>query len=178
MLLDADRFAKHLEPGETVLWTGRPPQGLLLRRADAVLIPFTFLWLAVGVWVVAPDFIFPVEDTVLILVGGYLAVGRFVADAHFRSTTYYAVTDRRILILGGFRGKSVETIAFPAAKDVVLRLRDAARGTLVFGPEWPFPKLHSTYFQNLEFYGTLDAHTAADLIRNRGRLPHPAQTSA
>lgn len=171
MLLDADRFAKHLEPDETVLWTGRPPQGLLLRRVDALLIPFTFLWLAVGVWVVAPDFTFSVEDTVLILVGGYLAVGRFVADAHFRSRTYYAVTNQRILILGGLRGKSVEAIGFPAAKDVVLRLSDGARGTVLFGPEWPFPKWHSTYFQNLEFYRTLDAQTAADLIRNRGARP-------
>jgi len=98
----------------------------------------------------------------------YLAIGRFFADAHFRSTSYYAVTDSRILIIGGFRGKSLEAHDFPNAKEVVVRQGKDGLGTVEFGPRWPFLKWHSTYFQNLEFYRTPNAEVAADLIRKRG----------
>jgi hypothetical protein len=121
----------------------------------------------------APDLV----TAALLLLALYLALGRFFAGAHFRRTSYYAITNTRILIIGGFRGKSLEAHDFPDVKDVVLRLRKDGLGTIEFGPRWPFLKWHSTYFQNLELYRTADAEAAADLIRNRGRPPHPARAS-
>src|SRR5580704_18792345 len=35
---------EQLGPQEQLLWAGRPPAGLLLRPAEAFLIPFSLLW--------------------------------------------------------------------------------------------------------------------------------------
>jgi hypothetical protein len=37
-------IGSELGSGERRLWTGRPIQGLLLRRADLYLVPFSLLW--------------------------------------------------------------------------------------------------------------------------------------
>ena len=35
---------RELGTGERLLWTGRPRQGLRLRAADAMMIPFSLMW--------------------------------------------------------------------------------------------------------------------------------------
>jgi hypothetical protein len=34
-----------LQPGEQLLWSGRPPRGLILHAYDAFLIPFSIFWM-------------------------------------------------------------------------------------------------------------------------------------
>ncbi len=40
----AQKIQKELEPGEKLLWTGQPAQGIRLRGSDVFMIPFSFLW--------------------------------------------------------------------------------------------------------------------------------------
>lgn len=35
---------EHLDKEESLLWTGRPRQGMVFRLADIFLIPFSILW--------------------------------------------------------------------------------------------------------------------------------------
>ncbi len=40
----AQIIQKELEPGEKLLWSGKPAQGIRLRGSDVFMIPFSFLW--------------------------------------------------------------------------------------------------------------------------------------
>ena len=40
----ADKFRDELNPGEKIIWSGQPQQGLILRPADIFMIPFSLLW--------------------------------------------------------------------------------------------------------------------------------------
>jgi hypothetical protein len=34
----------HLDIDESLLWTGKPKQGINLKRSDAFMIPFSLMW--------------------------------------------------------------------------------------------------------------------------------------
>jgi hypothetical protein len=128
-----------LDQGERVLWTGRPQQGLLLRRGDWFGIPFSLLWCGFAVFwesqVLAGNapWFFALWGIPFILIGVYLVLGRFVIDAWQRQRTVYAVTDRRALILGGLRTPSLKSLDIEGLTDIELRDEGAERGTLMLG---------------------------------------------
>jgi len=121
---------------ETLIWWGRPGQGLLLTGSDWFLVPFSALWLSIpgNAAVVSGS----VAAAAFFAFGFFLMVGRFPFDAWLRSRTLYALTDRRAIILrsgiwsasqfvqldrlsevsrtGGFRGR--ETIRFGAPASI------------------------------------------------------------
>lgn len=132
-------FDDYLTRGERVLWTGRPAQGLLLMPQDLFLIPFSLLWTsmpAYAVWGMVRDGKFEGPELMLVFflaIGSYMTVGRFLVDAIARSTTRYAVTDRRALILRGGLFSSFRSIDLDTALDVKLSHRLGGRGTIRFG---------------------------------------------
>lgn len=90
--------------GERVLWAGAPRKGLFLRRTDLFFGPVTLFWAGFAViWTVsataagAPLF-FTVWGSVFVVVGAYLVVGRFFADAWRRKGTIYVLTDQRLVM--------------------------------------------------------------------------------
>src|ERR1700733_4661734 len=99
-------FAQRLLVGEKVLWRGRPQQGLMLTGRDSLLIPFSLVWGGFAVfWESnvlrmpnAPVFM-PLFGAMFVLIGLFLIIGRFFVDAWIRTGVFYALTDRRILIL-------------------------------------------------------------------------------
>src|SRR5262245_41322509 len=98
-----DPFRDDLDPGETILWQGQPNrQRYLLRGRWA--IPFTLAWCGFAIfWEVSvfrtdAPFFFRLWGIPFVLVGLYLVFGRFFAVAREAERTWYAVTNRRILI--------------------------------------------------------------------------------
>jgi hypothetical protein len=144
----------HLDPGETLLWSGQPKQGVRLQAADVFLIPFSLVWggfaffweagvlglIHVGGRSVehpAPLF-FALWGIPFCLVGIYMIFGRFFFDAASRTRTWYGLTNERVIIVKTlFR---TTTISLDLANLAALNLieRKDNSGDVVFGAPGPF----------------------------------------
>jgi len=138
-----------LDPGERLLWSGRPQQGLLLRSSDWLYIPLSLLWCGFAVaWealqvLTGGSLFFVLWGIPFVLAGLYLVVGRFFADARRRKKTYYAVTERRILIVPGPARRRVKSIDLKSVSESRLIARRDGRGTIELWDvdEYPLPPL-------------------------------------
>jgi hypothetical protein len=133
-----------LEPGERLLWSGRPRQGLLLRRGDAILIPATLVPFAFAVFleavVVAKGCLADGGAVAMALLIGsvvvatlHLVVGRFFLEAYQRARTFYGVSDRRVLIVFRFYGSRALAFALERVTEIDLKADRGGLGTLTFG---------------------------------------------
>jgi hypothetical protein len=148
-----DLVSRELAPNERLLWSGRPETGLRLRPADALMIPFSLLWGGFAFFweygvvhisstarkAVGPPGVFMVVWGIpFVLVGLYLLIGRFFADAYLRARTRYAVTDQRVLIVTNLWNRQVKSISLRTLSEVSLRERADGSGSITFGPAPPF----------------------------------------
>jgi len=128
-----------LQPGERVLWRGRPDAGRVFAPQDAVLIPVTACYLgflvafgsSIGGIRTIPGAIVVSLFMVLAL---YLLVGRFVVTVWTRRRTRYAVTDHRAVMTVRGRPRGEVPLTSPM---VVRRSRDRRRGTAVWDLTFP-----------------------------------------
>jgi hypothetical protein len=128
---------------ERLLWSGMPQQGLCLRAADILMVPFSLMWGGFAVFweysVVssgAPLF-FTLWGIPFVLVGIYIVVGRFFVDSFQRSRTYYGVTDQRIIIRRGLMGRAITTLLIQNLNELLLTERSDHSGSITFGPSSP-----------------------------------------
>ena len=68
-----------------------------------------------------------------VLIGLYLMVGRFLADAWLRSRMVYALTNRRVLFLRHAPWPSFKALSLSRLPDVMLDEGSNGRGTIRFG---------------------------------------------
>lgn len=133
-----------LEHGESLIWTGVPRQGLVLRVFDLFLIPFSLLWgggaifweatvLLQGAPLVAALWGIP-----FVLMGLYLIIGRFFVDARIRANTFYGLTDRRAVILSGIFSRTVTSLPLRTLSDISVVERRDGSGTIHLGRPQPF----------------------------------------
>jgi len=134
--------------GERVYWAGMPDPKVIFHSDDLVTIPFTLVWTgvfvfweanALGIWG-APrsggsNLFMVLWGIPFLIIGNYMVWGRFLADAWLKRRTYYAVTNRRILILQeGWKRKTnwMYLEAIPT-----IEREGAKTGTLWFGKKYP-----------------------------------------
>ena len=129
---------------ERLLWSAQPRQGLILRSNDAFLIPFSVFWGGFAIfWEYnvahsnAP-LVFRLWGVPFVLIGLYLIVGRFLADARLRSKTYYGLTSERIVIVSGLFSRSTKSLQLRTLSDVSLAETGGGLGTITFGPMAPW----------------------------------------
>jgi hypothetical protein len=133
-----------LEAGESLVWTGVPRQGFLLRPFDAFMIPFSLLWGGFAVfWEAsvlekgAPLF-FALWGIPFVLVAVYITVGRFFIDARVRASTFYGLTDRRAIIVWGMFSRTTTSLPLRTLTDISLEERKDGSGTIYLGRPQPF----------------------------------------
>lgn len=133
-----------LGAGERIIWSGQPNTGLRLRIADVVLIPFSLLWGGFAVFwesmviISGAPFFFILWGIPFVLVGLYITVGRFFADAHIRAHTWYALTNERVLILTNLFTRKVKSLPLRSLQEIALEQRRDGSGSITFGPSLPF----------------------------------------
>ena len=126
----------YLQAGEKFLWTGRPDPSRLIGRADAFLIPFSFMWggFAIvwegGVLLTGAPVFFWLWGIPFVVVGQYLIWGRFIYKRWDRRRTVYALTNQRALIL---RGGSLQSVFLNQLPNINQSVRADGSGSLEFG---------------------------------------------
>ncbi len=107
---------EYLQSGESLLWEGQPDPARYSRRGLLFAVPFGCAFTGFALFWVAftfaltrgnsggvPVALFPLFGVPFVLVGLYILVGRLFVAAHQARSTWYAVTDRRVLIVTGRR---------------------------------------------------------------------------
>jgi hypothetical protein len=109
----AMKLQPELSSGETIYWAGMPNPSVIFHSDDWTMIPFSFLWGGFAIFWEAGVLRFwgnhshgnPISwfmalwGVPFIVIGQYMIWGRFLVDAWLKRRTYYAVTNRRVLIL-------------------------------------------------------------------------------
>ena len=132
---------KHLDSDESLLWTGKPAQGVKLKGSDAFMIPFSIMWGGFAIFwestVVFTDapFFFKLWGIPFVLVGLYLIVGRFFYDAKRREKTIYGLTENRIIIKSGVFKETIKSLNIKTLSDITLNEKSNKSGTIVLGSE-------------------------------------------
>jgi len=108
-----------------------------------------------------------------VLIGLYLAVGRFAIDAARRARTSYGVSNERAIIISGLVQRRTESIDLRTLTEVSLTERSDRSGTVTFGHAHPlilwfaaFPGWPGTAgFVLPRFEGISNAREVYDIIR-------------
>jgi len=197
MMVDINQFLTgDLAPGEDILWCGQPQQGLLLRRSEGLWIPVSLLtgllvfpaegWLVSLLWKVVDvhDYstagmaiLFVLGGIVLlgllfVLAAGYLLLGRFAYDSLRRRKTFYALTNRRVIICSTILNRRIRSIPLDRKLKMTLVNNTGGRGSLylsaevviwwmILGPSWWLPiwpdveVYHPPFLERIENAGEL-----------------------
>lgn len=137
------KIQKELSPGESLVWSGRPQQGVLLRGSDVFLIPFSLLWGGFAifweyrVYTSGAPLFFLFFGGVFVVVALHLIFGRFVVDSIKRKGTHYGVTNDRVLILSEFPTRKLKSLNLRTLTDITFSNRSDGSGSITFGPQHP-----------------------------------------
>lgn len=129
---------RELREGERLLWSGQPKQGIRLRLADCLVIPFSLFWCGFAIFweteaiVIGGPWFFAVWGIPFVAVGLYLVFGRFVVDARIRRTSYYGVTDSRVIIVSGLFTRKVKSLNLGFVGGLSLSEKSDGSGSITF----------------------------------------------
>ena len=171
-------WTPHLDPGERILWEGRPSDRLfLLRGADLFMVPYSLAFTGILAWMILPTF--PDENaapllSVLVLgFGLYLIFGRFFHDRYRRRRTVYALNDRRAFIARQDTDRAPQTKVLD--RSVPVAVVTGRNGRVTFGPpprsfsyRWP-AELYLGQDGSFTFRGLEDPEAVFALVQSLRR---------
>ena len=130
------------------MWSGQPDPGISFTRADIFLIPlslffagFPLVWFGAAIFSAPqnPDksagaiVFFYFIGFAFTVYGLYFAFGRFLYKKWKKRRTYYALTNRRALILTRMAGKKLQGVFLDRVPAINKSVRSDGIGTVQFG---------------------------------------------
>jgi hypothetical protein len=145
-----DVFASERTTDEQIEWSGRPNAGVIFHSEDWLAIPFSLLWGGFTLFAFFgangignfsthkpnPSFepIGFIWGGALVLIGQYMIWGRFVYAYWLKKRTYYALTNRRaVIVVYGLKGRASSSAYFNTVGSVEKRVRNDGIGSISFG---------------------------------------------
>ena len=178
--------------GETLLWSGQPLRKVIFHQRDLFAIPFSLMWGGFAIfweWGATGHFgnsanshssltFFALWGIPFIVMGQYLIWGRFFYTAWKKGRTFYAVTNKRVIVVSiGFSRKLIDGY-LRNLDSASLSLRSDGIGTIEF-PSVPLALSNWTFGRNnrgnqmdidlssLAFFDIPDARTVYQLIQSQ-----------
>jgi len=134
------KFKDDLISGENILWSGRPGLSILSSKGIIFIILFGIFWLGFSLfWVITAYLgsgmlLFPLFGLPFVIIGIFLVFGLPVYIRSKKKNTFYAITDKRIIIITSKRGnKDVQTTFIKDIKGINKIVKRNGVGTIVFG---------------------------------------------
>jgi len=133
--------------GESIAWMGQPNPRVVFHKQDLFLIPFSLLWggFAIfweggvagfwnhgsrnGAWIFGMIWGIP-----FVVIGQYLIWGRFIYDLWLKRRTFYAVTNRRVIVVQKGWSKKIVGAYLDSLPALTKEGSDQGTGTLSFAP--------------------------------------------
>ena len=181
----ANKFQSELNPSERILWSGQPYPGVVIRAADWFIIPFTLIWGGLALFfaysMITQHALF---GAILIsfffaLVGLYVIFGRFFVDVLQRRNTYYALTNKRAIIISGVFTQHIKTLIISNLSEIGVMTRRNGSGTITFGSSHPLAWMYaSSGFPNMGLYHAAPSFENIREVRSVYQLVKQVQTGS
>lgn len=158
-----------LDPGEVILWQGRPDGGIHLRIGDYFMMVFgLFLGGFALMWMVLASLaggLFWMFGLIHFGVGAAILVWPVLGRPYMRRRTWYTLTDQRAFVASDVpvRGKTLKT--YPITKNTPLTLQSGNPGSVFFATERRRTKNGSREMR-VGFEHIADAHEVHGLLRD------------
>jgi hypothetical protein len=144
----ADAIQSELTSGESFLWAALPNTSVIFHREDVFMIPFSLLWGGFAVfWEAgvsgyvgnavkhsAPSTFMMLWGVPFVLIGQYFIWGRFLVAAWKKRRTYYAVTNRRAIVVQRGWSRRVASAYLDSLPTLIKEGGTGGIGTLRFSP--------------------------------------------
>jgi len=157
---------QHLDNNEILLWTGQPKKGIVFRKADIFLIPFSILWCGFAVfWIIMASqgggyfYLFGIP---FVIIGLIFVFGRFIIDSKHRENTYYGLTEDRIIIKSGIFSRSIKSLNIRTLSNIEYSEKNDGSGTISIGPKNPM----MVWGSGMSWWPGMKANPQLDLIPN------------
>ena len=142
----SQKIQPYLSSDETLYWAGMPNPQIIFHSDDWTSIPFALAWTAFTIFWESmavrgnsksngANWFFVLWGIPFIAVGIYMLVGRFVMDAWLKRRTYYALTNRRALIVQ--EGWKTKTSSAYLDSIPNIEFEGDSTGTIWLGPKYP-----------------------------------------
>lgn len=161
-----------LSSREEFMWSGQPWQGLHFQRDDWWRIPQSIIQGVVLVFIGLSFFhgatsLYALMGVALWLLAFYITLGRFFADAYWRSRTYYALTNRRIIIHTTVFGTTTTSHDLPSLYHLRAEVKGNGHGTIQVGKD---TRIMEMFFRVRPFLGIGDYSNSLTMIPNAQRV--------